>query len=111
MPHRSLISSLGVLCLLIGASCFNEGKAPSIVPTRSLFPGPTGSAVHLPGPVTVLFHEPIGVVFDRPMQRNQPLAARVLASGGGVVSGAWRWVGQSAGLFSPQARLPYATEF
>jgi uncharacterized protein YfaS (alpha-2-macroglobulin family) len=139
MPHRSLTASLAVICLALGASCFNESKPPSVVPTRVLAPAREGSTARATGPVAVLFHEPDGqqpavrtttgggrtadpsssgsppvaVVFDRPMQRTgaQGSLPSILAKGGASPKGTWRWVGQSAVTFAPEARLPFATDF
>ena len=117
MPQRSLIASLAIACLVFGASCFNEAKAPSIVPTRTLGLAPEAVPEAKAGPVSVAFasSSPVGVVFDRAMRGAEAGGAvrvKITAVGAGLQpAGAWRWVGRSALVFAPSARLPSATEY
>jgi hypothetical protein len=111
MPQRSLIASLAIAWVALGTSCFNEAKAPTVLPTRTLGLGVEAASEARPGPVSVAFGSPspVGIVFDRPMRGTA--LAKLMAVGGGEPAGAWRWVGQSAVVFSPSSRLPFATEY
>jgi uncharacterized protein YfaS (alpha-2-macroglobulin family) len=127
MPRRPLVAApLALVTLIVVTSCFQGAKAPQVSPVRTLDLGVEGAGTTSSRPFAVVFGGPhgqtvdpseISIVFNRPMRplelagEESAPPASLFIKGGGAPKGSWRWLGTSALIFAPDARLPRATEF
>lgn len=122
--HGVSVRALGLLVVLVLASCFHGTK-----PAATLAPaGPEGPTARTQGPFAVVYAAPKGHVADRKQPGVTVLFSRAVRSvemaddeklpavtiktkSGGAVPGAWRWTGTRGLLFSPETELPGGNDF
>ena len=126
-PASSLAAALVVSTLALLVSCLPGLRAPDVPPAHSLELSGPPPAVPPSSAFAVVFAAPRGEVrdpsevsllFNRPMrplelagEESSPPARIVVRGTDQAPRGVWRWMGTSALVFAPEARLPYATEF
>ncbi|MCL2825034.1 MAG: MG2 domain-containing protein, partial [Polyangiaceae bacterium] len=108
------------LAILVMSSCFYRETAPNVPHKSTLEPDDPGAAPS-DQPLSVVFASPqgettespeISILFNRPMRTLDLSDAETPSPA--ILSpntwGAWHWVGTQGLYFSPQTRLPLATE-
>ena len=138
MPRPSIPGVLLAVVVLL-AACLPGQHAPNVAPGHTLELGATPPPQASPGAFGVAFAAPQGetldpsevtLVFNRPMRPLEtaddaapgastpigagetPSPARIVVRGSETPPrGSWRWMGTSALVFSPESRLPSATEY
>jgi uncharacterized protein YfaS (alpha-2-macroglobulin family) len=140
MPRPSFPGVLLAIVVVALAACLPGRQGPHLAPGHTLELGGTPPPALSSGAFRVAFAAPQGetidpgevtVVFNRPMRpleaaadgastgtpgttpdAEPPSPARLVVRGSDVVPrGRWRWMGTSALVFSPESRLPDATEY
>ncbi len=115
---------LGVIGLLVLASCFHGPTSP----TATLAPRNPDGPQRVAGPFAVVYAAPKGHVADRKQpgvtvmfsrgvrsvdmsddEHVPPIAIR--SKTGGPVKGQWRWTGTRGLLFTPETELPGGSDF
>ncbi|HRG94749.1 MAG TPA: MG2 domain-containing protein [Polyangiaceae bacterium] len=123
MLHDRRLARLGVLGLLVLASCFHGPR-----PSATLAPLGPDAAPRRQGPFAVVFAGPKGHIADRKqpgitvlfsravrsveMGESERLPAITIATKAGAsVPGSWRWTGTRGLLFTPDGELPGGNDF
>ncbi|MCL2823229.1 MAG: MG2 domain-containing protein, partial [Polyangiaceae bacterium] len=108
------------MAILVTSSCFYRETAPKVAPINTIeIDG--SSAAPSDQPLRVIFASPqgettesteISILFNRPMRTldlggiEKPFSGKISPD----IPGSWQWIGTQGLYFSPQTRLPYATD-